>query len=86
MNPNYAIKVKEEIDELLQVGFIWLVKRATWLSLIVVTPKKNDKLRECVDYRKLNAKTVIDTFPLPFIDDVLDAIASHEMNPYPIGC
>ena len=36
MNPNYAAKVKEKIDKLLQVDFIWSIKRATWLSLIVV--------------------------------------------------
>ena len=36
MNPNYAAKVKEEIDKLLHVGFICPVKRATWLSPIVV--------------------------------------------------
>ena len=44
MNPNYAAKVKEEIDKLLHVGFIRPVKRATWLSPIVVVPKKNEKI------------------------------------------
>ena len=57
MNPNYAAKVKEEIDKLLRVGFIRPVKQATWLSPIVVVPKKNGKIRVCVDYRKLNATT-----------------------------
>ena len=36
MNPNYAARVKEEIDKLLKAGFIRLVKQATWLSPIVV--------------------------------------------------
>jgi hypothetical protein len=54
LNLNYAARVKEEIDKLLQVSFIRPAKRATWLSPIVVVPKKNDKL-VCVDYRKLNA-------------------------------
>ena len=67
MNPNYAAKIKEEIDKLLHVGFIRPVKRTTWLSLIVVVPKKNGKIRVCVDYRKLNAATVTDKFPLPFM-------------------
>jgi hypothetical protein len=79
LNPNYAAKVKEEIDKLLRVGFIRSVKRATWLSPIVVVPKKNGKLRVCVDYRKLNAATIIDAFPLPFTDGVLDTVAGHEM-------
>ena len=79
MNPNYAINVKEEIDKLLKVGFIRPVKKATWLSPIVVVPKKNGKIRVCVDYRKLNAATVIDAFPLPFTDGILDAVAGHEI-------
>jgi hypothetical protein len=40
LNPNYAAKVKEEIDNLLRVGFIMPIKWATWLSQIVVVPKK----------------------------------------------
>ena len=79
LNPNYAIKVKEEIDKLLKVGFIWPVKKATWLSPIVVIPKKNGRIRAFVDYRKLNAMTVTDAFPLPFTDSVLEAVAGHEM-------
>ena len=79
MNPNYATRVKEEIDKLLRIGFIRPVKQATWLSPIVVVPKKNGKIRVCVDYRKLNAVTVTDAFPLPFTDSVLDAVAGHEM-------
>jgi hypothetical protein len=55
------------------------VKWATWLSPIVVVPKKNGKLRICVDYQKLNAATITDAFPLPFTNGVLDMVAGHEM-------
>ena len=58
MNPNYAARVKEEIDKLLKAGFIQPVKQATWLSPIVVVPKKNGKFRVCVDYWKLNTSGV----------------------------
>ena len=78
MNPNYAAKVKDEIDKLLRVGFIQPVKWATWLSPIVVVPKKNGKIRVCVDYHKINVATVTDGFPLPFKDSVLDMVAGHE--------
>ena len=79
MNPNYAARVKEEIHPTSKAGFIGPVKQATWLSLIVVVPKKNGKIRVCVDYRKLNAVTVTNAFPLPFTDNVLDAVAGHDM-------
>lgn len=36
--------------------------------------KKDQSIRLCVDYRKLNIKTVCDAFPLPRIDESLDAL------------
>jgi hypothetical protein len=44
-----------------------------------VVLKKNGKLRVYVDYRKLNAATITNAFPLPFTDGVLDTVAGHEM-------
>ena len=85
MNPNYAKKVKEEIDNLLKAGFIAEVESSDWLFPIVVVPKKNGKLRVCVDYRKLNAQTVKDPFPLPFTDMMLDEVAGYEMYSFMDG-
>ena len=33
--------------------------------------------RVCIDYRKLNATTRKDHFPLPFIDQVLEKVSDH---------
>ena len=79
-NPNYAAKVKEEIDKLLRVGFIRPVKQATWLSPILVVPVKNGKIRVCVDYRKLNAAIVTDAFTLPFTDGVVNIFGNGVKN------
>ncbi len=51
---------------------------ATWLSPIVVVPKKNGKLKICIDFRKLNAITKKDPYPLPFIDEVLNTLVGYE--------
>ncbi|CAJ0630411.1 5188_t:CDS:2, partial [Entrophospora sp. SA101] len=46
----------------------------SWASPIVVVKKKNNKLRFCVDYRKLNAYTEQDKYPLPLIADIFDSL------------
>ena len=70
--------VKEELDKLLRVGFIYAVPYSEWVSSIVMVPKKNGKIRICQDYRKLNAITKKYYFPLSFTDSILDAISGHE--------
>ena len=70
--------VKEEIDKLLECGFIYPVPYSEWVSPIVVVPKKNGKLRICQDFRKLNSVTRKDYFPLPFTDAILDGVAGYE--------
>ena len=44
-----------------------------WVSPIVLAPKKDGSYRLCINYRKLNEVTVRDTYPIPHIDDTLDA-------------
>ena len=60
------------------MGFIYEVLYSEWVSPIVMVPKKNGKIRICQDYRKLNAVTKTDYFPLPFTDSILDTVAGHE--------
>jgi hypothetical protein len=70
--------VKHNINKLLTTRFIQLVEEVTWLSPIVVVPKKNGKLRICVDFRKFNEVTKEDPYPLPFFDEVLNIITGYE--------
>jgi hypothetical protein len=83
LNPKYSMMVKEELDKLLEAGFIYPVNNSEWVSPIVIVPKKvgpdgKTKIRVCQDFRKLNAATKKDHFPLPFIDMVLDHVAGQE--------
>ena len=49
-----------------------------WSSALVLVKKKDGSLRCCVDYRLLNAATVKDSYPLPRIDDTLDALVGSQ--------
>jgi hypothetical protein len=54
------------------------MEEATWLSPIVVIPRKNGKFKIYVDFRKLNATTKKDYFQLPFTYEVLNTMARCE--------
>ena len=45
----------------------------------MVVPKKNGNIQVCIDYQELNAATITDVFPLPFMDGVLEVMAGHEV-------
>ena len=78
-NPNMARIVQDELHKLLDAQFIYEIEHSKWVSPIVCVPKKNIKTRVFVDYKKLNAFTVKDHFPLPFIKSILERVAGHEM-------
>jgi hypothetical protein len=60
-------------------GFIIPMEEATWLSPIVVVSKKNQKLRICMDFRKLNVAKKNEPYPLPFMEEILDMVLGHEV-------
>jgi hypothetical protein len=79
MNPTLKDIVKEEIQKLLNVGFIYPISDSKWVSPLVVVPKKvTGKWRICVDFWELNKATLKDYFPLPFIDQVLDTLSGKK--------
>ena len=50
-----------------------------WLANMVVVPKKGGKWRVCVDSTDLNDACPKNSFPLPRIDQIVDASAGHGM-------
>ena len=54
-----------------------IVEKSTspWCSPVVLAKKKDGTLRFCTDFRKLNAVTTTDAYPLPRVDDALDKLS-----------
>lgn len=46
---------------------------------VVVVPKKDEKWRVCLDYMDLNEVCLKDSFSLPRLDQIVDAIIEHDM-------
>eukprot|EP00918_Siedleckia_nematoides_P061167 GHVU01133525.1.p1 GENE.GHVU01133525.1~~GHVU01133525.1.p1 ORF type:complete len:699 (-),score=76.10 GHVU01133525.1:169-2076(-) len=72
-NPALQQEVQKQLAELVQAGSI-ASGESDWACNIVVVPKKGDKWRICIDYRRLNAVTVKDSYPMQRIDDALRAL------------
>lgn len=71
--PNEFKEVKDHLQKLLDKGVI-KPSQSDYASPIVLVRKKSGALRLCVDYRQLNTKTRRDAYPLPRIDESLDAL------------
>ena len=64
---------REEVQKMLDRGVIKPCQ-SSWANPAVLVTKKDGTTRFCVDYRKLNDVTKKDAYPLPRIDDMLDAL------------
>ena len=71
--PNQFQEVKQHIRELLQRDMI-RESTSAYASPMVIVRKKNNEIRLCVDYRRLNKKTVRDAFPLPRVEESFDCL------------
>ncbi|RDX93921.1 hypothetical protein CR513_23758, partial [Mucuna pruriens] len=77
MKPDVALKIKEEVEKQWDVGFLAVSNYPQWVANIVPVPKKDGKVRMCVDYRDLNWASPKDNFPLTHIDMLVDNTVCH---------
>ena len=77
LGPHKEQEAERQVQDLLARGMIEPANGA-WSSPVVLVRKKDQSWRFCVDYRKLNAVTLQDAYPLPRIDESLDALAGSK--------
>ncbi|KAK4411922.1 Retrovirus-related Pol polyprotein from transposon opus [Sesamum angolense] len=71
--------IKEEVDKMLEAGYIRPVQYPEWLANVVLVPKPKGKWRLCIDFTDLNKACPKDPFPLPRIDILVDSTSGCEM-------
>ncbi|KAI5334662.1 hypothetical protein L3X38_024795 [Prunus dulcis] len=78
-DPERYEAMKAEVDRLSSIRFIREVDYPTWLANVVMVRKPRKGWRMCVDYTNLNRACPKDSFPLPRIDQLVDATAGHAL-------
>ena len=69
--------VKNEVTKLKQAGAIKEVFYPQWLATTIVVKNKIGKQRVCVDFTDLNKVCPKDPFPIPRIDQLVDATVGY---------
>jgi hypothetical protein len=74
MSTEQLVALKEYLTENLRKE--WIVPSgAEYGSPVLFAKKPNNGLRLCMNYRKLNARTRKNTYPLPLIEETLERIS-----------
>jgi hypothetical protein len=79
LKPEIIGREKEEVDRLLQAGFIQQCCFVDWVSNIVPVEKNTGKIRICVDFINLNRATPKDEYPMPVADLLIDSASGNKM-------
>ncbi|XP_070023146.1 uncharacterized protein [Nicotiana sylvestris] len=77
-----SVKIKEEIIKQLDAKVIRVTRYPIWLANIVPVPKKDSKIRVCIDYCNLNNASPKDNFPLPNIHILIDNCTKREIGSF----
>jgi hypothetical protein len=73
-------RIKEEVECLLEVGFIRTCMYAEWVSNIFLVEKKNtSKIRVCIYFQNLNRATPKDKYPMPVADASINSASSNKI-------
>ncbi|CAM5125192.1 unnamed protein product [Natator depressus] len=70
VSPQAKTTIEQEIRDMLQMGVIRPSNNA-WASPVDLVPKPDGEILFCMDYRKLNAVTHPDNYPMPRTDELL---------------
>ena len=73
VNPEKRRVLQQEVEYMLENDLIER-SHSAWSSPCILVPKADKTLKFCTDYRRVNALTKPDSYPLPRIEDCIDRI------------
>ena len=73
ITPPLVDEVRQHIQEMLDGGAIQ-PSQSPWCNAVVLVRKKDGSLRFCIDFRRLNARTKKDTYPLPRMQETMESM------------
>ena len=79
MRPEMSEKIKVEVIKQFNTGLLVLKSYPQWVENVILIPKKDGKVRMCVDYRNLNRESPKDDFSLQLIDVLVYNTAEHKV-------
>ena len=71
-------EVHASLRDMLEAGVIHL-SQSPWCNAVVLVQKKDGTLHFCVDFRRLNARTKKDSYPLPHIQEALKSMTGSAL-------
>lgn len=74
-NPQKRLQFQNEVKFMVKNG-IAETSCSPWSSPCLLVPKNDGTLRFCTDFRRVNAVTKPDSYPLPRVDDCVDRLGS----------
>ena len=74
---HFAQEEKDHLDEMLKHNII-RPSQSEWAAAPVLLRKKNNKIRYCLDFRRLNSVTKKDVFPLPNMGECIDSLDGNQ--------
>ena len=77
ITPPLVDEVRQDIQEMLDGGAIRL-SQTPWCNAVVLVRKKDGLLRFCIDFRRLNARTKKDAYPLPRMQETMESMVGAQ--------
>ena len=75
-SPADRAEISRQVAEMERAGIVE-ASDSPWCSPVILVTKKDGSKRFVVDYRELNAKTVLSAYPLPLFEEIVDTVSTQ---------